>query len=112
MFFVLKSLFWLGLVFFIAPSTGAQDPQRREAGRIAAQATAEAAGAIAASLPAVALEVCKQAPRECVNGALQLQSGEKRAKAPGAAKRVSTDTLTGADRAPNWRGQKTAQRQI
>lgn len=112
MFFVLKSIFWLGLVFIIAPSTGAHDPQRRDAGRIAAQATAEAAGAIAAAVPAVALEVCKQAPKECLNGAMGLRAGERRSKAQSAVKPVSADTLTGADRAPGWRGQKTAQRQI
>lgn len=64
MMFVLRSVFWLGLVFGIAPGDDA-DP-RKEAGVRAANAAFQSAAALAARLPEEAEKLCRKAPAECL----------------------------------------------
>lgn len=62
--FMLRSAFWLGLVFSIAP--GDQADPRREAGARAANAAFQGAAALAARLPEEAEKLCRKAPAECL----------------------------------------------
>jgi len=64
MMFVLRSVFWLGLVFAIAPSD-ASDP-RKEAGARAANAAFQSAAALASRLPEEAEKLCRKAPSDCL----------------------------------------------
>jgi hypothetical protein len=70
MLFILRSAFWLGLVFCIAP--GAADDPRRESGAIAVSAAAIAVGDLASGLPRQAQAACRKAPQECVAMAQKL----------------------------------------
>lgn len=99
MIFLLRSIFWLGLVFTIAPSNVL--PDRSGAGRAIADVTAETVGAVAASVPAIAQEVCRQSPANCLRAAAKLRSSSSMRTKSG--RRRSADTLTDADRAPRWR---------
>jgi hypothetical protein len=65
MMFVLRSAFWLGLIFALAPGE-ANDP-RREAGARAAGAALQGAAAVAAKLPEEAARLCAKAPGECLH---------------------------------------------
>jgi hypothetical protein len=62
--FVLRSVFWLGLVFAIAPGD-ASDP-RKEAGARAANAAFQSAAALASRLPEEAEKLCRKAPSDCL----------------------------------------------
>lgn len=64
MMFVLRSVFWLGLVFGIAP--GDDSDPRKEAGARAANAAFQSAAALAARLPEEAEKLCRKAPAECL----------------------------------------------
>ena len=64
MMFVLRSVFWLGLVFGIAP--GDDSDPRKEAGARAANAAFQSAAALAARLPQEAEKLCRKAPADCL----------------------------------------------
>ena len=64
MMFVLRSVFWLVLVFGIAP--GEDSDPRKEAGARAANAAFQSAAALAARLPEEAEKLCRKAPAECL----------------------------------------------
>ena len=84
MMFVLRSVFWLGLVFGIAPGDGS-DP-RKEAGARAANAAFQSAAALAARLPEEAEKLCRKAPADCLaiatTGTIAAKPASKSAKAP------------------------------
>ncbi len=64
MLFLLRSAFWLGLAFTVAP--GAADDPRRESAAKAASAAVLAAGDLAASIPGQAEASCRKAPKDCM----------------------------------------------
>jgi hypothetical protein len=86
MMFVLRSLFWLGLIFAIAPG-GESDP-RKEAGARAANAAFQSAAALAARLPEEAEKLCRKAPADCLAvattgaGVIAAKPGPKSGKTP------------------------------
>jgi hypothetical protein len=84
MMFVLRSVFWLGLVFGIAP--GDDSDPRKEAGARAANAAFQSAAALAARLPEEAEKLCRKAPADCLavatTGAIAAKPAPKLAKAP------------------------------
>lgn len=65
MMFLLRSVFWLGLVFGIAP--GEDSDPRKEAGARAANAAFQSAAALAARLPEEAEKLCRKAPADCLS---------------------------------------------
>jgi len=99
--FLIRSAFWLGLVFHAMPwgdvrlSDIAPSPAQTLAAGLALESgDAGAAGAIA---------------RAALRGALEPDPAGETARSPSLeppakAKRASTDTLSVADRAPTWRG--------
>lgn len=93
MFFLLRSAFWLGLVFVILPAPG--DPRGETGGRLmreARDAAAESAGRVAVD----AGRLCLQRTQACLEAAALL-SGQ-----------ASADTLTAADHAAPSRTSTTA----
>ena len=86
MMFVLRSVFWLGLVFGIAP--GDDSDPRKEAGARAANAAFQSAAALAARLPEEAEKLCRKAPADCLAvastgaGVMAAKPAPKLAKAP------------------------------
>ncbi|MDB5572347.1 MAG: hypothetical protein JWN93_3530, partial [Hyphomicrobiales bacterium] len=80
MLFLLRSAFWLGLVFAIAP--GAADDPRRDSAAKAASAAVLAAGDMATSLPGQAEAACRKAPRDCLELAQKLAAKAQPAAAP------------------------------
>ena len=108
--FLLRCLFWLGLVFSqiaqiegsSASSVAAQ--AAGQAAQTAAQAAARGAGgeaSVAARMATQAVErQCRAEPGKCLATAAQIAG-----QASGAAKLAAAgqDSLTAADRAPTWR---------
>lgn len=88
MFFLLRSAFWLGLVFVFLPAPG--DPLGETGSRLVREAREAAVGS-AGQIAADAGRLCLDRTQACLEAAALL-SGR-----PGA------DTLAAADRAPPWR---------
>jgi hypothetical protein len=88
MMFVLRSVFWLGLVFGIAPGDDA-DP-RKEAGARAANAAFQSAAALAARLPEEAEKLCRKAPAECLTVATKAVAAKPAASTNAASTNVAS----------------------
>lgn len=91
MMFMLRSVFWLGLVFAIAP--GDDSDPRKEAGARAANAAFQGAAAIASRLPEEAEKLCRKAPADCLmvaSAAASAKPGPKQGVKPAAGKAGQT----------------------
>lgn len=88
MFFLLRSAFWLGLVFLFLPAEG--DPKADTGARIVQEASA-AAAAGARRATGDAARLCLEQTRACLEAAALLSGSD-----------ASVDTLTGADRVIGW----------
>jgi len=103
MFFLLRSAFWLSIVFSAMPWNGegspAGNPRLLDAARGAAISTAKAAG-----------EYCSATPAECLLAAQKLHALFERVAAEGEAELASlkqippAPALSPQDKAPAWRG--------
>ena len=97
MMFVLRSVFWLGLVFGMAPGDEA-DP-RKEAGARAANAAFQGAAALAARLPEEAEKLCRKAPADCLAVATTAVAAKSAANRNAANLNPSTPHATGQRKA-------------
>lgn len=88
MFFLLRSAFWLGLVFIFLPTPG--DPRGETGSRIVREAR-DAAVDSAGQMAADAGRLCLERTQACLEAAALLSG------------RSGADTLAAADRAAPWR---------
>ncbi|WP_294538780.1 hypothetical protein [uncultured Rhodoblastus sp.] len=111
MFFLLRCLFWLGLVFSHIAEQQGFDPAALLDGRaaVAARIAKESAGSIqkesAAGLGALPLEAasrqCRAEPEKCL--ALVARAARLAPQGANPNPTASRDTLGPGDRAPAWR---------
>lgn len=89
MMFLLRSVFWLGLIFGIMP--GDDSDPRKEAGARAANAAFQSAAAIASRLPEEAEKLCRKAPADCLAVASTAIAAKPEAKPAKTPRREAED---------------------
>jgi hypothetical protein len=104
MFFLVRCVFFLGLVFSWIDWSG----EGNLAADIRTAATPLAESAVAAASAKVE-KTCLAAIRDCVEGAARINRlasdvADAAASRPGASRKPSSDTLTVSDRGPRWQG--------
>lgn len=96
MFFLIKAVFWLGLVFLLMPDRGLFSSTAKEAETAITSATTEA---VARGIATRALELCRDNAETCAQGAAlvgQAAMAGRREPVPTSPARTQ-DTLTPAD---------------
>ncbi|QCI66513.1 hypothetical protein [Phreatobacter stygius] len=96
MFFLIKAVFWLGLVFLLMPDRGLFSSTAKAPDAPATSVTAEA---VARAIAVRALELCRDNAETCAQGAAlagQAASAGRRELVPAAPARTQ-DTLTPTD---------------
>lgn len=103
MYFLLKAVFWLGLVFLLLPDRGlftstARPPQTAEPAPGAAPATGRLTPeGVAQGLAGKALDYCRDNPQTCARGAALIGEAAEAGRQALPQPPATQDTLTPAD---------------